>query len=196
MLESMTSSPAPTRAEITDVANAVFDGTSAVMLSGESAAGMYPVETVRTMSKIVYQAELDAEEVNQYKFLEVESDERDVSNAIGHAACTTARDIKASAIIAVTTSGYTAEMMSKYKPTEPIIAATPVEKTYHQQALTRGVYPVLTELSNDWNALMEQAAGEAERMGFVSRGDSVVFSAGMPLQVSGTTNLIKVGTVE
>ena len=196
MLESMTSSPAPTRAEITDVANAVFDGTSAVMLSGESAAGMYPVETVRTMSKIVYQAELDAEEVNQYKFLEVDSDERDVSNAIGHAACTTARDIKASAIIAVTTSGYTAEMMSKYKPTEPIIAATPVEKTYHQQALTRGVYPVLTELSNDWNALMEQAAGEAERMGFVSRGDSVVFSAGMPLQVSGTTNLIKVGTVE
>ena len=196
MLESMTSSPAPTRAEITDVANAVFDGTSAVMLSGESAAGMYPVETVRTMSKIVYQAELDAEEVNQYKFLEVESDERDVSNAIGHAACTTARDIKASAIIAVTTSGYTAEMMSKYKPTEPIIAATPVEKTYHQQALTRGVYPVLTELSTDWNALMEQAAGEAERMGFVSRGDSVVFSAGMPLQVSGTTNLIKVGTVE
>lgn len=196
MLESMTSSPAPTRAEITDVANAVFDGTSAVMLSGESAAGMYPVETVRTMSKIVYQAELDAEEVNQYKFLEVESDERDVSNAIGHAACTTARDIKASAIIAVTTSGYTAEMMSKYKPTEPIIAATPVEKTYHQQALTRGVYPVLTELSNDWNALMEQAAGEAERMGFVRRGDSVVFSAGMPLQVSGTTNLIKVGTVE
>lgn len=196
MLESMTSSPAPTRAEITDVANAVFDGTSAVMLSGESAAGMYPVETVRTMSKIVYQAELDAEEVNQYKFLEVESDERDVSNAIGHAACTTARDIKASAIIAVTTSGYTAEMMSKYKPTEPIIAATPVEKTYHQQALTRGVYSVLTELSNDWNALMEQAAGEAERMGFVSRGDSVVFSAGMPLQVSGTTNLIKVGTVE
>lgn len=196
MLESMTSSPAPTRAEITDVANAVFDGTSAVMLSGESAAGMYPVETVRTMTRIVYQAEQDAEEVNQYKFLEVESDERDVSNAIGHAACTTARDIKASAIIAVTTSGYTAEMMSKYKPAEPIIAATPVEKTYHQQALTRGVYPVLTELSNDWNDLMEQAAGEAERMGFVSEGDSVVFSAGMPLQVSGTTNLIKVGTVE
>lgn len=196
MLESMTSSPAPTRAEITDVANAVFDGTSAVMLSGESAAGQYPVETVKTMAKIVMQAEQDAEEVNQYKFLEVESDDRDVSNAMGHAACTTARDIKARAIIAVTTSGYTAEMMAKYKPNTPIIAATPKEKTYHQQALTRGVYPVLTNVSDDIDELMGEASGGAERMGFVKKGDLVVLSAGMPLQVSGTTNLIRVKTVE
>lgn len=149
MLESMTHSPAPTRAEITDVANAVFDGTSAVMLSGESAAGDYPVETVKAMAKIVSQAEEDAEEVNQYKFLEVETNDRDVSNAMGHAACTTAHDIKASAIVAITTSGYTAEMMAKYKPVEPIIAATPDSKTYHQQALTRGVYPVLTQRSSN-----------------------------------------------
>lgn len=196
MLESMTTSPAPTRAEITDVANAVFDGTSAVMLSGESAAGQYPVETVATMAKIVRQAEEDAEAVNQYKFLEVESDDKDVSNAMGHAACTTARDIKASAIIAVTTSGYTAEMMAKYKPNTPIIAATPREKTYHQQALTRGVYPVHTRLSNSIDKLMTEAEDGAKRMRFVEEGDLVVISAGMPLNVSGTTNLIRVKTVE
>ena len=196
MLESMTTSPAPTRAEITDVANAVFDGTSAVMLSGESAAGQYPVETVATMAKIVRQAEEDAEAVNQYKFLEVESDDKDVSNAMGHAACTTARDIKASAIIAVTTSGYTAEMMAKYKPNTPIIAATPREKTYHQQALTRGVYPVHTRLSNSIDKLMTEAEDGAKRMRFVEEGNLVVISAGMPLNVSGTTNLIRVKTVE
>jgi pyruvate kinase len=195
MLESMTSSPSPTRAEITDVANAVFDGTSAVMLSGESAAGMYPVEAVQTMAKIVRRAELDAEDVNQYKFLEVESDEKDISNAIGHAACTTAKDIRAKAIIAVTTSGYTAEMMSKYKPAENIIAATPVLKTYHQQSLTRGVFPVLTELGNDWEAVLAESAEKAEKYGFVKSGDTVVFSAGMPLQVSGTTNLIMVKVI-
>lgn len=196
MLESMTHSPAPTRAEITDVANAVFDGTSAVMLSGESAAGDYPVETVKAMAKIVSQAEEDAEEVNQYKFLEVETNDRDVSNAMGHAACTTAHDIKASAIVAITTSGYTAEMMAKYKPVEPIIAATPDSKTYHQQALTRGVYPVLTQRSSNWNDLMEKAIDGAERMKFVKKGDCIVLSAGMPLQVPGTTNLIRVKTIE
>ena len=196
MLESMTHSPAPTRAEITDVANAVFDGTSAVMLSGESAAGDYPVETVKAMAKIVSQAEEDAEEVNQYKFLEVETNDRDVSNAMGHAACTTAHDIKASAIVAITTSGYTAEMMAKYKPVEPIIAATPDSKTYHQQALTRGVYPVLTQRSSNWNDLMEKAIEGAERMKFVKKGDCIVLSAGMPLQVPGTTNLIRVNTIE
>ena len=196
MLESMTHSPAPTRAEIPDVANAVFDGTSAVMLSGESAAGDYPVETVKAMAKIVSQAEEDAEEVNQYKFLEVETNDRDVSNAMGHAACTTAHDIKASAIVAITTSGYTAEMMAKYKPVEPIIAATPDSKTYHQQALTRGVYPVLTQRSSNWNDLMEKAIEGAERMKFVKKGDCIVLSAGMPLQVPGTTNLIRVKTIE
>ena len=196
MLESMTHSPAPTRAEITDVANAVFDGTSAVMLSGESAAGDYPVETVKAMAKIVSQAEEDAEEVNQYKFLEVETNDRDVSNAMGHAACTTAHDIKASAIVAITTSGYTAEMMAKYKPVEPIIAATPDSKTYHQQALTRGVYPVLTQRSSNWNDLMEKAIEGADRMKFVKKGDCIVLSAGMPLQVPGTTNLIRVKTIE
>ena len=195
MLESMTSNPAPTRAEITDVANAVFDGTSAVMLSGESAAGEYPVETVKTMSRIVCQAELDAEEISRNGMLEVKADEGDVSNAMGHAACTTATDINAGAIIAVTTSGYTAEMTAKYKPKKPVIAATPREKTYHQQALTRGVYPLLTDVRDNWNDLMDEALKSAEKMGFVKKGDLVVFSAGMPLQVSGTTNLVRVTAV-
>ncbi|NLD20501.1 MAG: pyruvate kinase [Clostridiales bacterium] len=196
MLESMMTEAAPTRAEITDVANAVFDGTSAVMLSGESAAGEYPVEAVMTMAKIVKQAELDAEEVNQYKYLEVETNEKDVSNAMGHAACTTARDINAGAVVAVTTSGYTAEMMAKYKPAQPIIAATPYDKTYHQQALTRGVYPVLTKFSDDWDKLVDEALGGIRRMNLLKKGDSIVLSAGMPLQVSGTTNLIRVMNIE
>lgn len=196
MLESMTSNPVPTRAEITDVANAVFDGTSAVMLSGESAAGDYPVETVRTMARILNQAEMDAEEVNQYKFLEVESHAADISAAIGHAACTTAEDIKAAAIIAVTTSGYTAEMMAKYKPEVPVIAATPEEKTYHQQALTRGVYPVKTQVSNMWDEIVSEAVTSAKRMGFVTKGDSIVLTAGMPLQTTGKTNLIRVISAE
>ena len=196
MLESMTHAPVPTRAEITDVANAVFDGTSAVMLSGESAAGKFPVETVRTMAKILDQAERDAEDVNQYKFLEVESYAGDVSAAIGHAACTTAEDIDASVIIAVTTSGYTAEMMAKYKPNVPVIAATPEMKTYHQQALTRGVYPVRTQVSSVWNDIMTEAVAGARRMGFVESGDSIVLTAGMPLQTTGKTNLIRVITAE
>jgi pyruvate kinase len=196
MLESMTNNPAPTRAEITDVANAVFDGTSAVMLSGESAAGQYPVETVETMAKIVMQAERDAEEVNQYKFLEVDSDHHDVSNAIGHAACTTSRDINAKAIAALTTSGYTAEMMAKYKPAAPIIAATQTLKTYHQQALTRGVYPILTSMSSDLESLIKETSKNIAELGFAQKGDIIVFSAGLPLQVAGTTNLIRVETIE
>jgi len=115
-----------------------------------------------------------------------------VSNAIGHAACTTARDIRAKAIAAVTMSGYTAEMMAKYKPQEPIIAATPKIKTYHQQALTRGVYPMLTSVSSEWEKPMEETSDGIRRLGFAQQGDAVVFSAGLPLQVAGTTNLIRV----
>lgn len=195
MLESMTASPSPTRAEITDVANAVFDGTSAVMLSSESAAGMYPIESVKTMAKIVSRAEKDAEDVNQYKFLEVESDVKDVSNAVGHAACTMAEDIDATAVIAITNSGYTAEKMSKYKPTAPIIAATPLEKTYHQQALTRGVYPVKTSTTDDWNLIVEEAVTAAINMGLAAKGSQIVLTSGMPLQTTGRTNLIRVLSV-
>lgn len=196
MLESMVANPTPTRAEITDVANAVFDGTSAVMLSGESAMGKYPVETVKVMSKIVTQAEKDAFEVNSYKIMDYEMDAKDKSNAIGHAACTTAQDLNAKAIIAVTTSGYTAEKMSKFRPFQPIVAATPKEKTFHQLALSWGVYPVRTEYADQWNMLLEQAVGGAKKMRAVKKGDTVVISAGLPLQSTGRTNLIRVETVE
>lgn len=196
MLESMIASPAPTRAEITDVANAVFDGTSAVMLSGESAMGQYPAETVKVMSKIVAQAEQDMSGVDTYvRRSDYDMDVKDISNAIGHAACTTAQDLDARAIIALTKSGYTAEKIAKFRPSQPIIAATPEEKTYHQLSLAWDVYPVLTGYSDDLDPLLEQAIQGAGTMGIVKSGDLIVISAGLPLQVAGKTNLLRVETV-
>lgn len=147
MLESMINSPNPTRAEITDIANAVFDGTSAVMLSGETAMGHYPVLAVEVMEKIVIQAEMDAFELDAYRDFKYEIDYSDVTNAVCDAACTTARDINAKAIIALSKYGQTARRMSKFRPYQPIVAATPVEKTFHQLALSWGVYPVIARLS-------------------------------------------------
>lgn len=195
MLESMTANPAPTRAEITDVANAVFDGTSAVMLSGESAMGKYPVETVKVMSKIVKQAEIDAFDVNLYRIMDYEMDAKDTSNAIGHAACTTAQDLKAKAILAITNSGYTAEKISKFRPRQPIAAATPTEKAFHQLALSWGVYPMLTSHEDQWDSLFAQAVDRAKQLNIVKDGDTIVVSAGLPLQSTGRTNLIRVETV-
>ena len=143
MLESMVNNPTPTRAEITDVANAVFDGTSAVMLSGETAAGQFPLESVRVMAKIAAQAEEDARILNTNRNLPYEMDAGDTTNAVCDAACTTARDIKANAIIALTKYGETARRMSKFRPDVAIVAATPEEKTFHQLSLSWGVYPVL-----------------------------------------------------
>ena len=165
------------------------------MLSGESAMGKYPVETVKVMSKIVKQAERDAFDVNLYKIMDYEMDAKDKSNAIGHAACTTAHDLKAKAIIAITRSGYTAEKMSKFRPIQPIVAATPREKTYHQLALSWGVYPVLTQYEDQWDMLLDQAEGGAKKMKVVKEGDTIVISAGLPLQSTGRTNLIRVETV-
>lgn len=195
MLESMVASQTPTRAEITDVANAVFDGTSAVMLSGESAMGKYPVETVKVMAKIVRQAEKDAFDVNSYKIMDYEMDSGDNSNAIGHAACMTAGDLKARAIIAITRSGYTALKMSKFRPKTPIVAATPVKKVYHQMGLVWGVYPIHTSYEDDWDMLYKQAIDGAKEMNIAKEGDCIVISAGLPLQSSGNTNLIRVETI-
>ena len=195
MLESMIQNPTPTRAEITDVANAVFDGTSAVMLSGETAMGKYPARAVQVMARIAEQAERDAFEMEIYKGIPYDMDTSDTTNAICDAACITARDIKAKAIIAVTKSGYTARRMSKFRPLEPIVATTPVMKTYHQLTLSWGVYPVLSLNQNDPDELFLHAIDCAKQIDLVSEGDRVVITAGIPLNIPGTTNIMKVEVV-
>ncbi len=194
MLESMTTNPRPTRAEITDVANAVFDGTSAVMLSGETAVGKWPVNVVKVMSKIAEQAEIDALQMGAYNS-DYDLDFTDTTNAICDAACTTARDIKAAAIVALTKYGQTARRMSKFRPTVPIVAATPVEKTFYQMALSWGVYPVLALEQKTSDELLLHAADCAKLIDIARDGDRVVIAAGIPLDTSGSTNLIKVSVV-
>ncbi|MBQ4338298.1 MAG: pyruvate kinase [Clostridia bacterium] len=195
MLESMITSFTPTRAEISDVANAVFDGTSAVMLSGETAMGEHPPRVVEVMAKIVEQAEHDALEMNAYYGIRYDVDTTDVTNAICDAACTTARDLKCKAIIAVTTSGKTARRVSKFRPHEPIVASTPEKKTYHQLALSWGVFPVLAINQENEDKLFQHAVDCAKQIDLVSSGDTVVVTAGVPLSVAGTTNTIKVQIV-
>ena len=192
MLESMTTSPMPTRAEITDVANAVFDGTSAVMLSGETAAGKYPVEAVETMSKIAQQAEEDLLRMPARNMVWHEMDAMDVTNAVGHAACTLAKDIKAEALIAITKTGYTARRMSKFRPQTTIIGATPYEKTYHQLALIWGVTPLKVEYSKDIEELFADCAIKAKMAEYIKPGDHMVISAGVPVDIPGNTNIIRV----
>lgn len=196
MLESMITSATPTRAEITDVANAVFDGTSAIMLSGETAIGNHPAHVVSVMARIAEQAEADAFEMQTYHGVKYEIDTADVTNAICDAACTTARDVKAHAIIAVTKSGHTARRVSKFRPQEIIIAATPNQKTFYQLALSWGVHPVLSLHQNNSDELFRHAIDCARQDDLVVPGDIVVITAGVPLNVEGTTNLLKVQTVE
>lgn len=195
MLESMISHANPTRAEITDVANAVFDGTSAVMLSGETAMGKYPALAVEVMGRIVTQAENDAFEMDAYAGISYEIDNNDTTNAVCDATCTTARDISAKAIIAVTKSGQTARRMSKFRPVQPIVAATPVEKTFHQLALSWGVFPVLARLQSSSDELLLHAIDCAKQIDAVENGDIVVIAAGIPLDTTGSTNPMRVAVV-
>lgn len=192
MLESMIHSTTPTRAEITDVANAVFDGTSAVMLSGETAMGEHPVKCIEAMAKIAEQAEKDAFEMNAYSDIQYETDYSDLTNAICDAACTTARDVKAKVIIAVTKSGSTARRVSKFRPKVPVVAATPVVKTFHQLSLSWGVLPVLSLAQINEESLFTHAIDCAKNIDLVTAGDQVVITAGTPLGIAGTTNTIKV----
>lgn len=191
MLESMIHAPTPTRAEITDVANAVFDGTSAIMLSGETAVGDHPELVVQVMASIALQAEKDAFDMDIYKDVQYDIDMNDTTNAICDAACTTARDVKATAIIAITKSGYTARRVSKFRPREIIIATTPLDKTFHQLSLSWGVYPVKALYQYDANVLFEHSVACAKRFGFVKDNDRVVITAG----ADGTTDILKVQTV-
>ena len=196
MLESMIHSSTPTRAEITDVANAVFDGTSAVMLSGETAAGDHPALVVKVMAQITEQAEEDAFDMDMYSGIRYDSDASDVTNAICDAAATTARDVGAKVIIAVTTSGFTARRVSKFRPQQMIVAATPERKTYHQLSLSWGVVPVLALHQNNTDALFTHAIDCAKQNDLVVRGDKAVITAGVPLGIEGTTNLLKVQIVQ
>lgn len=192
MLESMIHNMTPTRAEITDVANAVFDGTSAIMLSGETAMGDHPEVVVEAMAKIAEQAEHDAFEMDIYHRMRYTNDMNDTTNAICDAACTTARDVGAHVIIAVTMHGNTARRMSKFRPQQPIVAATPSEKTYHQLALSWGVYPVMALYQEDAGKLFDHAIACAKRFFYVVEGDRVVIAAG----ANGITNVLRVEKVE
>lgn len=197
MLESMIVNPTPTRAETSDVANAVFDGSSAVMLSGETAAGQYPVEACASMRKIANQAEEDllAAEIAGSRTVRNYS-MNDLTNAVGHSACTMAYDIDAGAIMAITKTGYTATKMSKFRPVTQIIAMTPYEKTYHQMALEWGVLSVRVDYKDNLEELMTHCIQVAQNSGLVRHGEKVVITCGMPLDIPGNTNIIRVEEVK
>ena len=194
MLDSMMKNPRPTRAEATDVANAIYDGTSAIMLSGETAAGLYPVESLKTMVRIAERTEADIDLVKRFNNRESLVNP-DITNAIAHATCTTAMDLNATAIVTVTKSGKTARMISKYRPSCPIIGCSPYENVWRQLNLSWGVLPLMVEEKDSTDDLFEHAIEEAEKKKYVKQGEITVITAGVPLGVSGTTNLIKVHVV-
>ncbi len=194
MLDSMIKNPRPTRAETTDVANAIYDGTSAIMLSGETAAGMYPIEAVKAMTKIAETTEKDINYAKRFRArLETEND--NVTNAISHATVTTAMDLNAKAILTVTKTGSTAKFLSKYRPNRPILSCTPSERTWRQLNLSWGVIPLMSEEQSDTDALFAHAVDCAVKKGCLETGDLVVITAGVPIGISGTTNLMKVHVV-
>ena len=194
MLDSMIKNPRPTRAETTDVANAIYDGTSAIMLSGETAAGLYPVEAVRTMAKIAETTENNINYAKRFRDRhEVMSE--NVTNAISHAAVTTALDLKAKAILTVTKTGSTAKFLSKFRPNRPILSCTTSERTWRQLNLSWGVVPLMAEEKQSTDELFAHAVDCAQKKGLLETGDLVVITAGVPLGVSGTTNLMKVHVV-
>lgn len=194
MLDSMMKNPRPTRAEATDVANAIYDGTSAIMLSGETAAGKYPVEALKTMVSIAGRAEEDIDFTAHFRKRE-DSNNKDVTNAISHATCTTAMDLNAAAIITVTKSGKTARMISKYRPACPIVGCSTYEYVCRQMSLSWGVLPLMIEEEESTDVLFDHAVAAAEKAGYVKSGELAVITAGIPLGISGTTNIIKVHVV-
>ena len=191
MLESMIKNPRPTRAETTDVANAIYDGTTAIMLSGETAAGLYPVEAVKTMARIAERTEQAIDYNGRMKRRE-HIEKFDVTTAISHATCTTAMDLKASAIITVTISGFTAGMIARYKPNCQIIACSVSPRICRQMSLSWGVTPVWIARESSADDLFDEAVRTAEEAGYIKKGDTVVLTAGVPLGISGRTNMIRV----
>lgn len=193
MLESMIKQPRPTRAEISDVANAVYDGSSAVMLSGETAAGAYPVEAVRAMSRIVVQAETKS------AFIQTVEDKdyliRGLSDALSHSACLLARDVKAKAIVVCTRTGGTAKMVSRFRPMIDIVAMTTDPRSYQKLALSWGVHPMLSEEYHSVDVLFHFAKCAARDSGLVNKGDTIVITGGTPNGKSGNSNLINIETI-
>ncbi len=194
MLDSMIHNPRPTRAEATDVANAVYDGTSAIMLSGETAVGKYPLESLITMSKIAIKTEENIRYANRFnnRLPEVSTS---VTSAISQATCSTAHSLGASAVIAFTQSGRTARMVSSFRPAVPIIACSPNEKTCNQLAMSWGIHPIMAEKQESTDKMFSHAVELAESTGIVGHGDVVVITAGAPIGVSGTTNMLEVQIV-
>ena len=194
MLESMITNPRPTRAEITDVANAVYDGTSAIMLSGETAAGAHPVEAVETMALIAESTESQIDYVTHFKAFGNDSNTT-ITNAISHATVTTAHDLGAKAIITVTKSGSTARMISKHRPQSMIIGCTTNDTVCRQMSMSWGVVPLMCDEKRNTDELFSHAVDVACKNGLVEKGDTVVITAGIPLGISGTTNMLKVETL-
>lgn len=194
MLDSMIRNPRPTRAEASDVANAIFDGTSAIMLSGETAAGKYPAESLKIMVRIAEKAENSVNYWNRFNSIKYDM-MSSVTNAISHATCTTALDLKASAIITVTQTGNTARMISRFRPECPIIATTTSPKVHRQLSLSWGVIPYLVKMVSTTDEMFDVGVEKALESGLVQNGDLVVITAGVPVGISGTTNLLKVHIV-
>jgi len=195
MLESMITNPRPTRAEITDVANAIYDGTSAIMLSGETAAGEHPVEAVKTMALIAETTEKQIDYAHRYD-PNLTMNRKPITNAISHATVTIAHDLGAKAIITVTKTGSTARMISKHRPSSMIVGCTTDERVCRQMNMSWGVLPLMCDEKNNTDELFDHAVSVALKNGLVRRGDIVVLTAGIPLGISGTTNMIKVDTVK
>ena len=194
MLDSMIVNPRPTRAEISDVANAIYDGTSAIMLSGETAAGAYPVEALKTMSAIAERTEQE----NHSRFApltESTNGKISVSDATAHAACLTAKDVNAAAIVTVSESGNTARLLSKYRPEQPSIACVMKEQVQRQLALSWGITPLMMSLAHSTDELIEMSTSLAKENGYLHNGELAVVTAGVPVGVSGTTNMIKIHMV-
>lgn len=194
MLDSMIKNPRPTRAETTDVANAIYDGTSAIMLSGETAAGLYPVDAVRTMALIAERTEEDINYISRFAKRDI-TERPDVTSAISHATCTTAHDLGAAAIMTVSKSGKTARMISKFRPQCPIISGTTEKKVLRQMNLSWGVTPIIVDEQKNTDDLFNHVIDVAQKRGLVNNGDLVVITAGIPLGISGTTNMLKVHLV-
>lgn len=193
MLDSMMKNPRPTRAEATDVANAIYDGTSAVMLSGETAAGKYPVQSLNTMIRIIERTENDID--YQSRFLKTETWGSTISEAISHATCMSAIDLRAKAIITVTKTGRTARQISRFRPACPILSCTPSEVSYRQMNLNWGIKPILITEESETKLLFQHAVDACKKSGYLNDGDLVILTAGIPIGVSGNTNLLRVHIV-